>query len=387
MSLAVIAAEQTPTLDTAFDHFYNLEFTAALDIFSKLAATHPEDANLQNHVAQSILFREMLRAGALETELVTGGNAFLRREKMNPSEADQRRFFEAIDTALKLTSRAVAANPNDEDAYYAQGVAYGLRANYRFLVTKSWMDALRDATEARKAHQKVLALNPKRMDAHLIPSTHEYIVGSLSWHYRLLGFLTGFHGSKDGGVRGLQQVAREGDRDRDDAKVLLATIYRRDRRLQEAVTLLTDLIHRYPRNYLFHLELAQMYSDLGDKDRALAAVAEVARLKRAGTAGYDALAEEKIVYFRSTIQFWYRDYDAALAGFRRVTAKAADLDPNTGVTAWMRLGQTLDLKGERAEALKAYRAAEAYAPHSAVAEECAGYLKKAYVVPPETRAQ
>jgi tetratricopeptide (TPR) repeat protein len=213
----------------------------------------------------------------------------------------------------------------------------------------------------------------------LIPATHEYVVGSLPWHYRLFGFLTGFRGSKESGIRTLEQVAREGTANRADAQVLLATIYRRERRWQEAVVLLQDLIRHFPRNYLFHLELAQMYSDLGDKQRALASVAQVERLKRAGTPGYEALLEEKILYFRATIQFWYRDYDDALVGFRRVTAKAAQLDPNTGVTAWMRLGQTLDIRGQREDAREAYRAAMAYAPESGVADECAGYLKKPYV--------
>ena len=41
-----------------------------------------------NHVAQTLLFREMYRNGALETELVSGNNPFLRRKKLNPSPAD-----------------------------------------------------------------------------------------------------------------------------------------------------------------------------------------------------------------------------------------------------------------------------------------------------------
>jgi tetratricopeptide (TPR) repeat protein len=375
------AVAQEPTVDGAFEHFYNLEFDVALEAFTKLAERAPNDAELQNHVAQTLLFREMLRAGALETELVTGGNAFLRLAKMNPSAADQQRFYAAIDAALRLAAAALVVNPNDLEPLYAQGVAYGLRSNYRFLVTKSWLDALRDATAARRAHQRVLELDPKRIDARMIPGTHEYVVGSLPWHYRVLGFLTGFSGSRESGIRSLEQVARQGRSNGSDAQVLLATIYRRERRPQEAVTLLKELVGKYPRNYLFHLELAQMYSDLGEKEQALAAVAEVERLKKAGTPGYEVLLDEKILYFRATIQFWYRNYDEALAGFRRVTAKAAQLDPNTAVTAWMRLGQTLDLKHQRDDALKAYRAAIAYAPSSGVADECAGYLKKPYVSP------
>jgi tetratricopeptide (TPR) repeat protein len=381
VSLGWVSWAQAPAVDAAFEHFYNLEFDAALEALSQLAERNPNDAELQNHVAQTLLFREMLRAGALETELVTGGNAFLRLPKMNPTAADQQRFYAAIDAALRLTGAALAVNANDVAALYSQGVAYGLRSNYRYLVTKGWLDALRDATAARKAHQRVMEIDPKRVDARMIPGTHEYVVGTLPWHYRALGFLAGFRGSKEHGIRVLEQVAREGEKNRSDAQVLLATIYRRERRPQEAVTLLKDLVRKYPRNYLFHLEMAQMYSDLGDKEHALAAVDEVARLKLAGTAGYDGLPSEKIVYYRATIQFWYRDYDDALAGFRRVTAKAAQMDPNTGVTAWMRLGQTLDLKQQRGEALKAYRAAIAYAPGSGVAEECDGYLKKPYMAP------
>jgi tetratricopeptide (TPR) repeat protein len=379
--VAGVALAQTPPVDAAYEHFYNLEFDSALDSFEKLAEQNPKAARLQNHVAQALLFREMLRAGALETELVTGGNAFLRLAKMNPSAADQRRFYAAVDAALRLTAAALASNPIDTEALYAQGVAYGLRSNYRYLVTKSWLDALRDATAARRAHQRLLELDPNRIDARMIPGTHEYVVGSLPWHYRALGFLAGFRGSRESGLRTLEQVAREGVNNRSDAQVLLATIYRRERRAQDAVALLKDLVRKYPRNYLFQFELAQMYSDLGDKEQALAAVAEVGRLKHAGTPGYEVLFEEKIIYFRSTIQFWYRDYDEALAGFRHVTAKAAQLDPNTGVTAWMRLGQTLDIKHQRAEALKAYRSAIAYAPSSGVAEECEEFLKKPYVAP------
>jgi tetratricopeptide (TPR) repeat protein len=372
------AAAQETDKDSGFNHFYNLEFDEALAVFSGRAAAQAGDANVHNHVAQTLLFREMLKAGALETEMVTGGNPFLRREKMNPSAEDRRRFDEAIGASMRLCQTALGRDARDAGAHYSLGVAHGLRANYNFLVRKAWFDALRDATAARRAHQKVIELDPSRVDARLIPATHEYVVANLPWTYRLLGFLAGFHGDREGGIRGLQLVARRGQRNNFDAQVLLATIYRRERRFQDAVDLLNGLIPKFPRNYLLRLELAQMYSDLGNKEAALAAVAEVEELKRAGTPGFARLLPEKILYFRATIQFWYRDYDDALANFRRVTAHAAELDPNTGVTAWLRLGQTLDLKGRREDAKAAYRTAIAYAPGSPVAREAEGYLQRPY---------
>lgn len=361
-----------------FNHFYNLEFEESIAIFSRLAAANPDDAELHNHLAQAILYREMLNAGALETELVTGGNAFLRREKMNPSQADRKRFHDANNTAIRLSQAAIAKRPNDQWAHYHLGVAYGLLANYNFLVNKAWMDALRDATRSRTEHNRVTEIDPSMVDARMTQGIHDYIVGGLPWYYRALGFLTGFAGNKTRGIETLQLVYREGKRNRMDAAILLATVYRRERRPREAVPLLNELIREFPRNYLLRLELAQMFSDLGDKEKALGAIAEVERLKAEGSSGFAKLPVEKIYYFRGTVQFWYMDLDAAVANFERVTPKAADLDPNTGVTAWLRLGQVHDLKGERQKALRAYRAAIDYAPGSYVAKQAAEYMKAPY---------
>jgi cytochrome c-type biogenesis protein CcmH/NrfG len=63
---------------------------------------------------------------------------------------------------------------------------------------------------------------------------------------------------------------------------------------------------------------------------------------------------------------------------KRATAAAEDLDLNTGVMAWMRLGQIYDLKGQRALALDAYRHAVAFAPDSDAARESRQYLVSPY---------
>jgi Flp pilus assembly protein TadD len=107
-------------------------------------------------------------------------------------------------------------------------------------------------------------------------------------------------------------------------------------------------------------------------------IAEVEKLKRAGAPGYDHLPYEKIWYFCGILHFWYNNLDVAIANLERVTARAEELDLNTGVMAWMRLGQSYDLKGEREKARTAYREAMEYAPESEVAKESRGYLRSAY---------
>ena len=377
LAVTAAAAQDTETART-FEHFYNLDFDRALADFTTMASRRPQAARIHNHVAQTILFRQMLRAGALESEMVTGGNTFLRREKMNPTAEDERHFHQAIAESMRLSQQRLAGNPNDERGLYDLGVAHALRSNWNYLVRKSWMDSLRDATDGRKLHNKITQLNPANIDARMMQGMHDYIVGSLSWHWRMLGFLTGLRGDRLEGIKTLQLVAEKGDANRVDAAVILCVIYRRERRSAEAIPMLEKLIRDYPRNYIFRLEIAQMFSDFGKKEQALASLAEVERMKRAGAPGFDHLPIEKVYYFRGNIQFWYNDLDAAIINLERVTSQAGDLDLNTGVMAWLRLGQTYDLKGQRQKAKEAYRHAMEFAPGSAQANESRDYLREPY---------
>ena len=117
-------------------------------------------------------------ARRLFQELVTGNNSWLRRAKLNPTPETEKRFLGEIQRALDLEQARLGLNPNDTAALYAMGITYGLRANYFFLVKKAWRDSLRDATTARKLHNRVSELDPSNVDARLVQGLHDYIVGS-----------------------------------------------------------------------------------------------------------------------------------------------------------------------------------------------------------------
>ncbi len=161
-------------------------------------------------------------------------------------------------------------------------------------------------------------------------------------------------------------------------KSFSARLYRRENKPLWVVPLVQDLIARFPRNFILRLELSQMYSMAGDKTRAIAAVEEVARLKRASAPGYARVPWEKIDFQEGTIQFWYRDFDQALENLKKVAAAANDLDLNTGVYTYLRIGQIYDLKGQRAMAVTEYRKAIAYAPESDAAQEARKCLTTPY---------
>lgn len=364
-------------IQKGWDHFYNLEYQQAIQTFESAIAEAPKTPENYNYLAQAILYKELYRLGALESELLTGNNYFIRTEKIRPDPEENARFLAAVEKAMRLAQDRLKANPEDEEALYALGSAYALRTNYHFLVQKAWRSAVSDASQARRHHNRVLQLNPKNHDAMLIQGAYDYAIGSLPWHARLLSFLTGRRGDKNRGIRTIALVAGKGKLNRVDAQVLLAILYRREKQPALAIQALDPLIRAYPRNYLFRMEKAHMYSDLGKKDEALAILREVEQLAGSGKPGYAHIPLEKVHYAIGNVQFWYNDLERSLENMRRVT-RSDDLDLHTGVLAWMRQGQILDLMKRRSEAQEAYRKAIRFAPQTAAAEESKRYLSSPY---------
>jgi len=357
-----------PPVSKGFDHFYNLEYEQAILEFEKEIKQRPGDPYSYTHLAQALLYRELFNAGVLETELVSGSNVSLARARILATPAEQQRFDDAVAKAISLSQERVNANSRDAEALYAMGVAHSLRSNYNFLVRKILRESLREFTMARKIHQQALEIKPDFVDARFVEGVHDYIVGSLPFGLKVFGFLIGFRGDKEGGIRTVEMVAAQGKSSRVDAMILLGVAYRRERQAEKAVVLLNELIATFPRNYLFRLEMVQMYGDLGKKDEALAVLKKMEDEKRNVPPG-------KIHYSRGNLLFWYRDYAPAIAELQRVTPEAG---LNTEVNASLRLGQCYDVLGRRSEAQAAYKRAVDRAPDSDAAREARRHLSSPY---------
>ena len=83
IGVALVAAQDSPDA-RGLNAFYNLDYDQALADFRQAELQDPQAIGPHNHIAQTLLFREMYRDGALETELITGNNPFLRRPKAEP---------------------------------------------------------------------------------------------------------------------------------------------------------------------------------------------------------------------------------------------------------------------------------------------------------------
>jgi tetratricopeptide (TPR) repeat protein len=367
-----------PLTMPGWQHFYNNEYDQAISDFESEARREPNNPDAYNHLAQAVLYKELFRNGVLESQLLTGTNSFLHAPKMNLEPAAKERFESATAKAIALAEERLEKNEDDSGALYALSVTHGLRANYYFLVEKSWTESLRAATASRRYSNRVLEVEPNLTDALLVQGLHDYVVGSLPFYVRMMGAVAGVHGNRDRGLRELNEVALHGTLNKYDAQILLAVIYRRERQPLPALSLLKQLSANFPRNYLLQLEQAQMYSDLGNKSSALAMLDQVEQMRSAGRPSYRSLAEEKVKYLRGDILFWHGDLASALTNFREVTQKNCDVDRRTAVLAWLRLGQTYDLQGDHQQAIRAYQETVKAAPESSVATEAKNYISSPY---------
>src|SRR5207249_3210583 len=160
-------------------------------------------------------------------------------------------------------------------ALHALAVSYALRANFGFFVRKTWMASLQDSTKAHKLDAQVTALDPSNYDALLIQGGYDYIIGSLPWSWRMLGFIGGFHGDKQRGINTITEVSKKGRENKADAEMTLCALYRREGQTARAIPMVMNLIERFPRNYLLRFELAQMYGATGQRQRAIDTLNEI----------------------------------------------------------------------------------------------------------------
>jgi tetratricopeptide (TPR) repeat protein len=375
---SLLAQSQLDYSTRGSDHFYNLEYDEAIADFELAGKARPQASIPHYRIAQALLYRELYRSGGLQSDLISSNNSFLKRPKLALSPGVDQRLVAEAQKADELAQARLNANANDTGALYDLCMVNALQSNYDFLVRKDWKGALKKATTARKLCGRVVELEPSNYDARIVQGVHEYIVGSLPWYYRSLGFLAGFHGDRAVGIRTLEEVADKGINNRVDAEILLSALYRRENQHSKALPLLGVLAKTYPRNYLLSFELAVMYSEVGDKEKAIATMDRIAAQRASGVPGFAVIPWGDIWYQRGDIQFAHKDLDQALENFQKATAPTIPSGPDTTVLALLRMGQIYDLKLQRDLATQHYKRAIASAPESEAARDSKRYMEKPY---------
>ena len=250
-------------LDQAFTRLYNTDFRGAHAHLDRYISAEPTDPLGYAMRASAYSFSELDRLGILESEFFGDDKRIIEKKKLRPDLAVREQFFRAIEDARARADKTLTANPNDQNALFAMAVTQGVVMDYTALVDKRQLSSLSSARSANDYAQRLIKLNPQFIDAYLTTGLNEYLVGSLPFYVRWFVHFDGVDGSKTRGIENLQLVARSGHYLRPFAKILLAIVYMREKRLPETQTLLVSLTAEYPENPLLRKELVKVNEEVG----------------------------------------------------------------------------------------------------------------------------
>ena len=363
-----------PLNSAAVEHYYNIDYDAAVQDFERILARHPNDAFALNHLLSAIQVRELYRMGAMNSGEYSNDN-FIGQAHRPADPAQKQRIKQLVQQAEKLEDAELARNPNNVDMLYARGVTRGQFALYTALIERAWFSALRNAVGARRDHERVLELAPQYTDAKLIVGAHNYVMGNLSLAVRMAVALVGLSGDKEKGLQYLSDDYNANGETSVDAGVVLMVFLRREHRYGEALQIARVIGPRFPRNYLLPLEEANLlraFGKNGEAEEQYRRVWQNGREGKYGSLHYEIAALGLADLLRSE-----KKYQAAAAAYEMVS-EVTGSDPELLQKANLGAGEMYDQLQKRDLAVKKYEAVVAVNSGNAEAEKARKRIKDAY---------
>ena len=360
-----------------FDNFYNLDYDKSIREFEAALQAHPDDPFAVNHLLSALIFKELLRIGALDTEAYASDN-FLEKKYLYPLDPKVHdRVSQLSAHSIELSDALLAKNPNDVNALYARGVARGLKSTYTGMAEHAWFTALRSALGARHDHERVLELDPNYVDAKNLLGIHLYVIGSLSWPAKVAASMVGISGNKQKGLEYLREVAAHGDPEVAwDAKIALALFLRREQLYDEALQLVGAMYQAFPRNFLIATEYAHLLNAAGHGPQAIVAYKKIVAGCRGNT--FTVCRIEIPAYGLGEAMKGQRDYPGAEEAYDLAASTA--VDPDFRQRAMLKAGEMYDAMRKRDAALEKYKAVIAANSNTESADLARRYMKQAYTI-------
>src|SRR5262245_573075 len=250
---------------------YNLDFSTAQRGYEALTRSYPDNPDYWNALASSQWLKITYDQQKLNIESFSGKASFGTKEsKEGVTPEEEKRLRDTVAMAMAKAQAILDKNPKDIRALYAMGIANATMASFESTVKRSYLTAHSKAKAARNFHQQVLKLDPNFDDARLSVGTYDYVIGVIPSFFRLLLAPLGVRSAgKDAGIQQLETAASKGKIASTDARMVLAVVYVREKKYDEALELINDLHGRYPRNFLFELAKGSIYGKMMKGDDAV----------------------------------------------------------------------------------------------------------------------
>ena len=367
---------QDATVREAYQHFYVLDYPAAVELLEKVRAAHPGDPGATAFLLEARVFEELYRQDLLDTTFYANDGFLTGKHPMPEDNAIRDRIFALADAAVSEADARIARNPRDVDALYARGWAKSLRAAYMAMVERAFSPAFHIALQSHSDEAKVLEIDPNYVDAKLVVGTYQYVIGALPWAFKIFLGFGGITGSKTKGMEMLHDDFAHGPMTSVEAGTVIALFQRRESKYNEGVQIVRALKSQYPHDFLFCLEEANLRKDAGEGMPAVEAYRSL--LKDAARPGYFPSAHLELAYFGLGEGLRGQRHFSEAAEAYEKAAYTQDVGAELKRRSLVAAGKARDLNGERSLALRDYNDAIANGSDTTQGDIARKYIRSPY---------
>jgi hypothetical protein len=339
---------------SGFKDIYNLDYEKARQVFASLEKEYPQNPAPPLYSACILWLEEMLRRQDLNLNRFIAPAYFSEKTSHVMPPHDRAAFFQALKRCENLATEILRKNKQDKDARYFLGTAYGLRSSFAITIDHSLREAFINGNKAYSYSRQLIQEDPNYYDAYLTVGIYEYIVGNIPWYLKWMAYVIGARGTKKDGFTHLKLASEKGQYIKNEAELVLAVLYVREHRYTEALGIARTLNKRFPKNFVFALNVAQTLKLAGNKDQALTDFIEVEKRAEAREPNFNKLPLYAFKFNLGTEFMVMGKHDLAQERFRSCIE-----DPQTPsrekTLSHLYLGKILDWKNQREEAAAEFK--------------------------------
>lgn len=178
-------------------------------------------------------------------------------------------YFDRSSKAIELSQKQLELTPDDSTMVLLLSGLYGYRSLMAAKESR-YVQAMKNGITGFGFTNQLLAYGSERADVRIGRGMYYYMVGSIPSEVRWMFTLFREKGSIEKGFEELELAAEDSSYIGDEAKMILAYLYKKEKRYQDALVYLDRLIQTYPQNPIFLFLKANTLQILGNEPEALA---------------------------------------------------------------------------------------------------------------------
>jgi tetratricopeptide (TPR) repeat protein len=224
---------------------------------------------------------------------------------------------------------------------------------------------------------EIVEEQPDYYDAYVTIGLYEYIAANLPWYMKWIAQIAGYQGTEERAFKYLRLAATKSQFTSVNAQNVLVVLCLREKFYDEALENAQSLHRRYPRNFLLHINVAQILAEMKRPAQATDEYTKIMEQAESSTPNYQKMPLGSFRYNIGKALMNMGRFELAQRLFT-----AAIQDPRTAVReralSQLYLAEVLDLSGNRQQAIANYEQVLSVANVEDSHNTAKTYLKKPY---------